>query len=284
MQKTTAEAPQGLARRTFLAGVATTIPIAAATATAALAGPEAQSEMDNLIILRDRWRELDGQRLALENRFAEIERDYVEIANKPPVGLTIRRADFRLLKEFGSAHRWRSLTHFTFSDIEEMRQRPAMRYSERFVAAGMSWKEMEAAAEVDPVGTLGIDYDIFRTRVPWPLAQRRKDSIVAAFDRWQSDSRALCANMGMDAAGEALEAHEHKVDEAVKALVRSPATTAQALKFKAGLMDEWADEFDPFADWRKLELLTFLLEDIAKLRPATLDGGAAERVLAMAEG
>jgi len=277
------EAPQGLARRSFLAGLAITVPIVATTATPALAWSETQSEIDTMIALRDRWRELDIQTSAFEDRFERLKADYLAIADTPPSGLIIRLADFRLLREFGSAKRWQGLTHFTASDIQAMRRRPAMRYSERFVAAGMSWKEMGAASEVDPVGTLGIDYDIFRTRVPWPLAQRRKDSIVAAFDRWQADNVALRASMGVDDAEEALEEHICKLDDAVKAIVQSPATTAQALQFKAGLMAEWADEFDPFEDWRKLELFMALLEDIAKLRPATLDGGAAERVLTMVE-
>jgi hypothetical protein len=260
--QTIAEAPQGLARRAFLTGLAMTVPIAATIATPALASPDGHSEVANLIAQRDRWRQLDGQTLAFEDRLAQLEAGYLAIVDRPPAGLLIRAADFRLLKEFGNVNRWKGLAHFTASDIQAMRRRRAMRYTERFVGAGKSWKEMGVAAEVEPIGALGIDYDIYRTREPWPLAQRRKDSIVAAFDRWQTDKAALRASMGVDDAEQALEEHHEKVDDAVMAIVTAPATTIEALRFKAGLMAEWPGDGDPFEDWRKVNLMKALLQDI----------------------
>jgi hypothetical protein len=259
--QTTADTPQGLARRAFLTGLAVTIPIAAATATPAQVAADDHPEVADMVALRDRWRQLDDQTLAFEDRLAELEADYLTIADKPPSGLLIHAEDFELLKEFGS-NRWKGMTHFTAGDIRAMRTRRAMRYIERFVGVGLSWKEMGAAAEVEPIGTLGIDYDVYVTREPWPLAQRRKDDIVAAFDRWQADKAALRASMGVDDAEEALETHQDEVDNAVMAVVNSPATTLQALSFKAGLMAEWPDDGDPFEDWRKVVMMKALLQDI----------------------
>jgi hypothetical protein len=260
--QTTAKAPQGLARRAFLAGLAVSVPIAAAIATPALAAPAGHSEVANLVALRDRWRQLDSQTLAFENRLAELEAAYLAIADQPPSGLLIRPADFRLLKEFGSVDRWKGLTHFTAGDVEAMRKRKAMRYTERFVGAGKSWKEMGAAAEVEPIGTPGIDYDIYRTREPWPLAQSRADSIVAAFDQWQTDKAALRASTGVDDAEQVLEEHHNDVDDAVMAIVSGPAATIETLRFKAGLMAEWPDGSDPFDDWRKVALMKGVLQDL----------------------
>jgi hypothetical protein len=234
---------------------------------AARAPSVAKTEVANMVALRERWRALDGQTLAIEDRLATLKGAYLDIADVLPSGLAIRAADFRLLREFGSVARWKGLTHFTVSDIEAMRRRPAMRYTERFVAAGMSWKEMGTAAEVEPIGTLGIDYDIYRTRVPWPLAQRRKASIVAAHDRWQADNAALRVTMGVDDAEEVLEEHQDKVDAALEKVVMAPATTIAALQMKAGLMAEWHDDAeDPYEDWRTVVLVRSILEDIAKLR------------------
>src|ERR1700722_8695625 len=127
------EAPTGLARRSFLGGLVVTLPATAIGATAVRAASEAQSEIDAMIALRDRWRELDGQTLAIENRLAELELDYLAIADVPPAGLAIRPADFRLLKEFGSSNVWQEQTHFDGRDVRAMRKRTAMRYSDRFV-------------------------------------------------------------------------------------------------------------------------------------------------------
>lgn len=262
----TAEAPTGLARRVFLTGLAVTVPIAAAIATPALETPEGHSEVANLIALRDRWRGLDAQTLAFEKRLAELEA-FLAIVDPPPAGLLIRATDFRLLKEFGSVNRWKGLTHFTAGDVDAMRKRKAMRYVERFVGAGKSWKEKGAAAEVEPIGTLGIDYDIYRTREPWPLAQQRKDSIVAAFDRWQADKAALRASMGVDDAEEALEEHQDKVDDAVAAMLAAPSKTIAALKMKAGLVFEWRDDVvnGPLENWRTTALVRSVFGDIARL-------------------
>jgi hypothetical protein len=248
-----------IGRRALLVGAAS---LAASAVPAVAANPE----VADMLARRERWRFLHSQTLALEDRLAELEGAYFDIADQRPSGLAIRDADFRLLREFGSAARWRGLAHFTASDIEAMRKRRAMRYSERFVAMGMSWREMEVAPTVEPIGTLGIDYDIYRTRVPWPLAQRRKDSIVEAFDRWQADNAALRARMGVDAAEEALEGHHDKVDEALEEMVTAPATTIAALQMKAGLMAEWRDDAeDPFENWRTVVLVRSILEDVEKL-------------------
>jgi hypothetical protein len=259
----TREAPRGLARRAFLTGLAVAIPTAAAIAAPALAACGGHSEVADLIALRDRWRQLDAQTLSLENRLAELEAAYLAVVDQPRSGLLIRTADFELLKEFGSVDRWKGQTHFTVSDIQAMRKRRAMRYNDRYVATGTHGKDMPSAPTVEPIGTLGIDYDVYRTREPWPLAQQRKDSIVAAFDRWQADKVALRASMGVDDAEEALEEHQDKVDDAVMAMVTAPATTIEALRFKAGLMAEWPDGGDLFDDWRKVVMMKAILQDIS---------------------
>jgi hypothetical protein len=255
----------GLARRTFLAGLAVIVPIGATAATAAQAGSKAQSEIDTLIAHRDRSRHLDGLTSGLADRLGELEGAYFAAIRVAPPELAIRKADFRLLKEFGGVSRWQYQTHFLANDIRRMRGRKAMRYFSRFVAPGTPAKDLAAAPEVEPIGKLGLDYDEHYGRKPWPLAQKRKDDLVANFDRWEANKVALRESMGVDDAEETLEAHQDEADDAVKAIVDSPATTVQALQFKASLMAEWTDDEEPFDNWRTVDLMTAVLEDIAKL-------------------
>lgn len=269
MKTNPAEAPTDLARRSVLTGLLAVSTATIAT-TAARACSQAQSEIDHMIGLRDRWRALDRQTAAFEGRLAKLEEAYDAAIRVPPPDLAIQEADFQLLKEFGSVRRWQHQTHFFADDISEMRRRRAFRCFTRFVAPGTPVKELDTAPAVAPIGAEGVDYRVHYGRELWPLAQRRKDALVAAFDRWAVDKITLREGMGVDGAEEALEAHHEKVDDAVKAIVAAPATTPQALKFKAGMMAEWANDADPFDDWRKVDLMTALIENIAALDDAAV--------------
>lgn len=257
---TSAEARQGLVRRAFLAGLATTVPIAAIASGPALA---ASDDVGQLVALRARYRELLAQLKPLVKACDEATKRWRAACQVAPDSLLIRKADLRLLKEF-SRHDWHRKTHFDEADIRDLRQRPALRWSERPIAIGQLRKR-ETAPTVEPIGDMGIDYDVDRQRVPWPLAQRRKDAIVAAFDQWQANKNALHSDLGVADADEALEDHQRLVDQAFDAMIAAPARTIAALKFKAGLMEEWAGdpEDDPFEDFNTIDLMRAIVFDLA---------------------
>lgn len=265
--QTTTEPRPGLARRAFLSGLAVTLPISATAATAAWARPEAQSEIDTMIALRDRWRELNGQISAFEDSVDAAElRWRTAWGERRPAELTIRKADRKLFKQFFRG-RWRERTVYDKHDVADMRGRQVKQNRDRYVKKGLPIEERELpiSERFDPPGN-AADYEYIVSRVPWPLAQARLESIVAACDRWEADKVALRESMGLDDAEEKLETHQDKVDEAVEAMITATATTIAALQMKAGLTDEWHDDDgDMFENWRAVGLMRAILTDIAKL-------------------
>jgi hypothetical protein len=219
------------------------------------------------VTLRERFRHLDGQTVLFEDRCAEADKRWLRATEKTPAELIIRKADRRLFKQF-FRDRWRERTFYDKHDVADMRGRKVKQNRDRYVRLGVPIEERELpfSERFDPPGVHGVDFDYFVERVPWPLAQARLDSIVTAHDRWQADKAALHIAMGNDAADEALDAHQDKVDEALEEMVTAPATTIAALQMKAGLMSEWLDDNeDQFENWRAIVLVRSILEDIAKL-------------------
>ena len=195
-----------LSRRALLAASAGSLAGPSATVAPVLASTE-RADVE-LIALGRRWQPLADACHAAMDRTWEAEERVVH--PEPPEALFLRRGDLPL--GLGT-HELRGDRFWYGKRIADLRTKPRTR---------QSWSLPEDGSD-----------DVLPRWVPDPLAQARADEIVAAWDQWHAERKAVEDAAGLTAA----QAEENRCDEVERAvrlrILSTPARTIEGLIVKA---------------------------------------------------
>ncbi|MGB3865053.1 MAG: hypothetical protein WBA29_05430 [Xanthobacteraceae bacterium] len=194
-------AKMGRSRRSFLQAIAALPMLAGPGAAADDAGP--------LTALIDGYAAQKAKVAELELRQQELSHTELQQMPEPPAALCRRKADDRLFRFMGQLRHAQVAIGEPYmrEEVSLLVRKPMMRNRDIPI-----WPDgTDYALDEVPVGRILFDFNGRVVREPWPLAQARADSIVAAQREWDAACEELQERLGIPAVNDALdEAYDAK--------------------------------------------------------------------------
>jgi hypothetical protein len=171
----------------------------------------------------------------------ELYRRYLESEPAPPEALRVRPED---QAEFGfpPPDRYCEPGFYTEKIVIDKIRWPRTRYVDLPIYPVRHVDRHPKAGE--PIGQLPADHHAQRKREPWPEAQARADEIVAAWDRWKGECKALLNEVGYTDADDEVDRLYEMLEPLHDELVAARAMTLEGVYEKVAAIS-WCHSGEP---------------------------------------